>query len=448
MGVPRAGPKTTMTSRADPDAHRPLTRQDARTLALASLGGALEFYDFIIFVFFTAVIAHLFFPPDMPDWLQQMQAFGIFAAGYLARPLGGVVMAHFGDLFGRKRMFTLSVFLMAVPTLLMGVIPTYHDIGYLAPVLLLALRMLQGAAIGGEAPGAWVFVAEHVPPRHVGFACGLLAGGLVAGILLGSIMATAINLIYAPAEIAAWAWRIPFVVGGIAGFVAMYLRRWLRETPVFEAIRAAAETSEMPLKEVLRGHGRGTVISMLITWMLTAAIVVVILMTPTLMQKLHHIPAADTLMASVAATLILTVSCPLAGALIDRVGPLPVMLAGGLGLIGSTYALYLGTAANPALLLPLHALAGLFVGVIAVTPFVIVNSFPPAIRFTGMSFSYNVAYAVFGGVTPMVVSALMVSDRLAPAHYVAGVMLVGILTVMADGFRRVPRPAAMAEAAR
>lgn len=101
-----------------------LTRRDLRTLALASLGGALEFYDFIIFVFFTAVIGQLFFPPDTPDWLRQLQAFGLFAAGYLARPLGGIVMAHFGDRSGRKRMFTLSVFLMAIPTLLIGLLPT------------------------------------------------------------------------------------------------------------------------------------------------------------------------------------------------------------------------------------------------------------------------------------------------------------------------------------
>ena len=101
--------------------NRPLNRQDFKTLALAALGGALEFYDFIIFVFFTVVIGELFFPPDMPDWLKQVQTFGIFAAGYLARPLGGIIMAHFGDLLGRKRMFTLSIILMALPTLAMGI---------------------------------------------------------------------------------------------------------------------------------------------------------------------------------------------------------------------------------------------------------------------------------------------------------------------------------------
>ncbi len=149
------------------DTNRRLNRQDYKTLTLAALGGALEFYDFIIFVFFAAVVGDLFFPADMPEWLRLVQTFGIFAAGYLARPLGGIVMAHFGDLVGRKKMFTLSILLMALPTLAMGLLPTYASIGIAAPLLLLLMRVLQGAAIGGEVPGAWVFVAEHVPaPAH------------------------------------------------------------------------------------------------------------------------------------------------------------------------------------------------------------------------------------------------------------------------------------------
>ncbi|MFA7299917.1 MAG: MFS transporter, partial [Sideroxydans sp.] len=172
------------------NAATPAPPSRGRTLALSALGGALEFYDFIIFIFFAAAISQLFFPPDMPDWLRQVQTFGIFAAGYLARPLGGIIMAHFGDLFGRKRMFMLSIFLMAVPTLTIGLLPTYAVIGIWAPLLLLAMRVLQGAAIGGEVPGAWVFVAEHVPPRHIGFACGTLTAGLTGGILLGSLVAT------------------------------------------------------------------------------------------------------------------------------------------------------------------------------------------------------------------------------------------------------------------
>src|ERR1700676_1075208 len=136
---------------------RLLTAHDYRTLALAALGGALEFYDLVIYVFLAPVIARLFFPADMPDWLRLLQTFGIFSAGYLARPLGGIVIAHFGDIHGRKRMFTLSILLMAIPTLLIGCLPTYHTAGVAAPLLLLMMRILQGVAIGGEAPGGWVF---------------------------------------------------------------------------------------------------------------------------------------------------------------------------------------------------------------------------------------------------------------------------------------------------
>jgi MFS family permease len=176
--------------------NQPLTIAERRTLSLASLGGALEYYDFVIFVFFTAVIGKLFFSASLPDWMRQLQTLGIFAAGYLARPLGGIVMAHFGDTRGRKRMFTLTVLLMAIPTLLIGVLPTYRSIGVAAPLLLLVMRLMQGMAIGGEAPGGWVFVAEHARRGQVGFAVGLLSSGLSCGILLGSLVATAVNMVF------------------------------------------------------------------------------------------------------------------------------------------------------------------------------------------------------------------------------------------------------------
>ncbi len=178
-------------------------------------------------------MGELFFPADIPEWLRQVQTFGIFAAGYLARPLGGIIMAHFGDLVGRKKMFTLSILLMAVPTLAIGLLPTYASMGILAPLLLLLMRVLQGAAIGGEVPGAWVFVAEHVPARRIGIACGTLTAGLTVGILLGSVVATIVNTSMTQQALHDWGWRIPFLLGGAFGLVAMYLRRWLQETPIF-----------------------------------------------------------------------------------------------------------------------------------------------------------------------------------------------------------------------
>ncbi|CAH1668622.1 MULTISPECIES: MFS transporter [unclassified Chelatococcus] len=417
---------------ADAVAPRPLTRGDAKTLALASLGGALEFYDFIIYVFFAVVIGKLFFPPDMPEWLEQLQTFGIFAAGYLARPLGGIILAHFGDKTGRKRMFTLSIFMMALPTLIIGVLPTYESIGYAAPLLLLVMRVFQGAAIGGEAPGAWVFVSEHVPQNRVGLACGLLTGGLTGGILLGSLMATLINYVYTPGEIHDFAWRLPFILGGVFGFVAMYLRRWLHETPVFEAMRARkALVEDLPLKQVLRGYRPAVVVSMLVTWMLTAIVVVVILMTPTLMQRLHGLPALTTLVASIAATLGITLSAFAVGAFIDRFGLVKVTLAGGPFFIITAYALYMGTAINTDYLIPLSALAGLGAGLINVVPYTMVRAFPDNVRFTGVSFSYNVAYAIFGGLTPVAVQLLLVTDPIGPIHYVAGATVIGVVAIVA-----------------
>lgn len=418
---------TVPSSTAQPS--RPLTRNDYKTLSLSALGGALEFYDFIIFVFFAAVVGKLFFPADMPEWLRMMQTFGIFAAGYLARPLGGIIMAHFGDLLGRKKMFTLSIFMMAVPTLIMGLLPTYAQIGMWAPILLLLMRVIQGAAIGGEVPGAWVFVSEHVPARHIGYACGTLTCGLTAGILLGSLMATLINSIYTPIEVSDYAWRIPFLVGGVFGLLSVYLRRWLHETPVFAELQLRkALAEEVPLKSVLRDHRGAVAISMLLTWLLSAGIIVVILMTPTILQgSTFGFPAAVALKANSLAIVFLSLGCIASGALADRIGAGRVFLFGSLGLLICSWTMYHTLAANPDWLFPMYAVTGLFVGVIGAVPYVMVKAFPAVVRFSGLSFSYNLAYAIFGGLTPMVVTLMLKSSPMAPAWYVAILCVLGML---------------------
>ena len=404
-----------------------LTRNDYRTLTLAALGGTLEFYDFIIFVFFAAVISKLFFPHDMPDWLSQAQTFGIFAAGYLARPLGGIIMAHFGDLFGRKRMFMLSILLMAVPTLAIGLLPTYAVIGIWAPLLLLLLRVFQGAAIGGEVPGAWVFVAEHVPKRHVGFACGTLTAGLTGGILLGSLVATAVTRSYSPAELLADGWRVPFILGGVFGLVSVWLRQYLHETPVFKEMQERQQLAdELPLKKVVREHRPAVILTMLMTWLLSAAIVVMILMTPTLVQKLFAVPAMVALQANSIATLFLSAGCIVFGVLADRFGAGRVLVAGCMSLGACSWLFYQQMSVVPERIYALYALCGFFVGVIGVIPSTAVRLFRPAVRFSGLSFAYNVAYAVFGGLTPVVVSLLLPLDAMAPAHYVVALSVIGV----------------------
>lgn len=409
----------------DQDA-RPLNRQDYKTLALAALGGALEFYDFIIFVFFAAVVGALFFPPDVPEWLRQVQTFGIFAAGYLIRPLGGIVMAHFGDRSGRKRMFTLSILLMALPTLAMGLLPTWETLGIAAPLLLLAMRLLQGAAIGGEVPGAWVFVAEHVPERRIGLACGVLTAGLTLGILLGSLVATLVNSLLTAGEVQGWGWRIPFLLGGVFGLMAMYLRRWLQETPVFVELQQRKMLArELPVKAVVTRHRKGVVVSMLLTWLLSAGIVVVILMAPTWLQQQAAITPARALQANSVATIMLCCGCLLAGLAADRFGAGKTFIVGSLLLALCSALFYHLTLSHPHGLFLLYGLVGLSVGVVGAVPFVMVRAFPPEVRFSGLSFSYNVSYAIFGGLSPIAVTLMMGISPLAPAWYVLALALMG-----------------------
>jgi MFS family permease len=421
-----------------------LTRNDHRTLWLATLGGILEFYDFIIFVFFANIIGQLFFPPGVPDWVSQFQAFGIFAVGYLVRPLGGVLMAHAGDLRGRKRMFTFSIFLMGLSTLGIGLLPTYATVGPLAPVCLLLLRIGQGAAVGGEVPGAWVFVSEHVDRSRIGIACGLLTAGLTAGILLGSLVATGLNVLMPPEQVTQYGWRIAFVLGGAFGLVSVYLRRLLSETPVFEELKARkALAAELPLKAVVRDYRPAIILSGLLTWMLSAAIVVTILMTPALVEKAYHVSRIESLQANCLATLALTAGCILVGWLTDRFGPARILLVG-CPLFGiAAYQLYASVRINPALLMPLYAIAGFTVGIVAVVPYVMIEAFPARIRFTGVSFSYNIGYAIFGGLTPLLVSWLLQFDPLAPAHYIGAVSLLGLgvgIFLFSKGSPANPRP--------
>ena len=408
-----------------PHATPALSRAQLKTLALASLGAALEFYDFVIFVFFAATMGALFFPADMPEWLRLVQTFGIFAAGYLARPLGGIVMAHFGDLSGRKRMFMLSILMMAIPTLLMGLLPTYAQAGVLAPILLLLLRIMQGAAIGGEAPGAWVFVSEHVPPRHRTLACGALSAGLCSGILIGSLVARATDAMFDQADVLAWGWRLPFIVGGVFGLLAMVLRRQLHETPVFTELRARrALAAELPLKTVVRDHAGAVLLAMLLTWLLTAAVVVTLLMMPTLLQGLG-VSRADALAGNTLAIFATVLANLAAGWLADRFGPGRVLVLWSASL-GAAFWLFYGNALAGAYSPALYVVAGASVGLTALVPALAVGGFPPQVRFSGLSFAYNLAYAIAGGLTPVLLSLAIRDNPAAPMQYIAAMAVLGI----------------------
>ena len=406
--------------------------KDRRTLGLSSLGGALEFYDFVIYVFYAKIISELFFPAGLSPFWAMLNTYGIFAAGYFFRPLGGVVMAHFGDLLGRKKLFSLSILLMALPTLMIGIMPTFESIGYAAPLLLLLMRVVQGIAIGGEIPAAWTFVSEHVPEKKVGFANGILTASLSLGILLGALMSLWISLQFTESQILDWAWRIPFIVGGVFGLIAMYLRSYLKETPVFQAMQAQKQLSKaLPVKQVLAEHKIAVGIGMLLTWFLTACVVVLILTMPNLLTTQFGYSRSQAFSLQSLAIVMQMLGCILAGVLADRFGAGRVMLVGAI-LVASLAGIFyqsLGHASHNTIFM-LYMLLGLSSGTVGMVSYALVKMFPAQIRFSGISFSYNLAYAIAGGLTLPVVQWLSLYSNIGAMYYIWVVCLASVFTAL------------------
>jgi nitrate/nitrite transporter NarK len=398
-------------------------KEQYRVSGIVALGGCLEFYDFAIFLFFTDVIGQQFFPVGMPSWLMTVQTWGLFAAGYLFRPLGGIVLAHFGDLFGRQRVFAFSILLMAASTLGIGLLPTYQAVGIIAPFALLFFRILQGIAIGGELPGAWTFVTEHVPPRRVGLVCGIVCGGLTLGILLATSVAAGVTSTFSLDDTQQWGWRLPFLLGGVFGLAGMKLRRMLNETPVFTNLRRRRMlVPELPLRVVLRTEGRGVVRSVFVTWILSSVVVLTI-MLPMTLHGTYGIDKESALCAASISTAFLALGVVIGGALLDLIGAAKFYLIFAVLLIGAAFCYYNMAGATVTELNVLAGIVGLTGGVCAGTPYVMVSSFPARVRYTGVSFAYNVSYALFGGVIPLIINSLSPMGPLAHVLYFSVIAL-------------------------
>lgn len=388
---------------------RTLNKKDIKILGLSSLGGTLEFYDFIIFAFFSNYISKNFFPENLSPFWQLFNTYGIFAAGYLARPLGGIVMAHFGDKFGRKKMFMLSILLMVIPTFAIAFIPPYESIGYLCIVILMLIRIAQGVSIGGELPGAWIFVYEHSPRGQRRTYLGFLTASVVGGILLGSIVFLIMHKLYTQEELYEWAWRIPFFLGGIFGLISIYLRKFLSETPIFEQMKKEKVLANFPLKEVFKKAKIGIVVSMLITWVLTGCIVVMILFIPKYMAEILKIDTALQTYLQMGGIFLISLGCVISGILADKIGIFKSCIIFSLlfGLSCVFYFHFLYNVNTDIILAGIfYLLACLFGGVMNFCPLIMSEVFESKTKFSGLSFSYNIAYAIAGGLTPQLILLL------------------------------------------
>lgn len=417
-----------------------LTLQDAKTLSLSSLGGALEFYDFIVFLTFASTLKVLFFPAES-ELIATMMTYLTYAIAYFVRPLSGVVLAHFGDLIGRKKVFMFSLFMMAIPTLCIGLLPTFESIGYFAPALLLTMRILQGVALGGEVPSAHVFVTEHVSRNRFGIANSSIAAGLTFGVLIGHFVSTMMSVSFTQEETLNYAWRIPFILGGVLGLLAVYLRRYLQETPVFLEMQKHKKLHEgMPMKTILKDYREQTFIATLSTWLLIAGVVLVLLAPNLMKSDVFGMDVSFVNKIALIATFMNIIGSLAAGILVDRLGLRKVLFSFALLLAITSFVFFnaLGSADLTRVGL-LYAIASFFLGIVACVPMIIIRLFPAEIRLTGMGFSYNIGNAIFAGLTTFLVP--IIAEHFHPmfiAYYILFLCTLGVFLSVYLGKKSLP----------
>lgn len=412
-------------------AARPISH--ARLIAACTIGNALEFYDFVVFSFFARTIGALFFPAQDAT-AQLLLSFATYGVGFFLRPLGGVVLGAYADRRGRKRATVLTLMLMAAGTGMVGLAPVYATAGVYGALIVLAGRLLQGFSAGGEVGASTTLLAEHAPAHRRGFfgAWQLASQGL--GVLVAAVAAFAVSSALSPADIAAWGWRIPFLLGVSIVPVGLWLRRALAETHANDTDERTRSVSSLSValrqfpSRLLAGVG-------LVIGGTAANAVIVLYMATYAVTQLHMTPTAG-LLAGVTGGFVTLVGAPIGGVLSDRIGRKPVTLVAYLLILLFIYPAFLALNAHPSLAALLASVAGLAVlnAVGGATVIIsLAEIFPTEVRATGMSLVYALGVAIFGGFGQFIVTWLIqaTGNPVAPAFYVMACAVVTIVSLAA-----------------
>jgi MFS transporter, MHS family, proline/betaine transporter len=377
----------------------PTAAKTRRAVAAAVIGNVLEWYDFAVYAFVAIYISRQFFPAgdEVSALLSTFLAYGL---GFLARPLGGIVIGRIGDTRGRKAALLLTILLMAIGTVLIGVLPGFATIGYLAPLLLVVARLLQGFSAGGEWGSSTAFIVEWAPPAERGYYGSFQQTSVVTGLLLGSGVAALLNTVMTPADMGSWGWRIPFLLGGIIGPVGLYMRRTIDETPAYARMTAtpapAHETREAWL---LAGRAFGFTI----VW--TVCFYILLNYMPTYTQKFMSLSASQALWANTIGLFVLVAAIPFMGKLSDRIGRKPLLLACCAAFVVLPYPIFsfLVSGASYGSLIVVQILFAVLISMFSGPgPAAIAEIFPTRTRSTWMTSGYALAVAIFGGFAPYI----------------------------------------------
>ncbi|MEM7443980.1 MAG: MFS transporter [Pseudomonadota bacterium] len=402
-----------------------------RNIVGASIGNVMEWYDFAVYAYMAPILGDLFFPSDDP--LESLiGAFGAFAAGYVSGPIGAVIFGHIGDKIGRKAMLLVSILMMGLATTAIGAMPVDANIGWAAGAGLVALRMLQGIASSGEYTGSLAFVCEHAAPKRRGFAASFILVGANVGFLLGGAVVALITAAFSDAAMNSWAWRLPFLIGGIVAIMGLFLRAGLSEPPTPEDYQPP---KRLPLIVAFRDYWRemlkvgGLALTVNAGFYLIYVYILSYLITVTQM--------AEEVATEINIICLLIMSIlPIGFAMLsDRIGRKPVLIIGNLGILALTYPLFilLDNSAFLPVLLGQVGFAVVFSWIWGANSAVQVEVAPRAVRATVMTIPVNIVSSIFIGTIPLVATYLVqeTGDFYAPAFYLMGLSVLTLIAVIA-----------------
>lgn len=400
-----------------------------KIVTASMVGNILEFYDFTLFGFLSPVLAPLFFPASDP-LTSLIAALATYGVGYFMRPLGAVFFGYLGDKYGRKKSLSISIILMSIPTILIAFLPTYEQIGILASISLILLRLLQGFCTGGEYNGAGIYVVENVNIKKAGFFGSLITISSGIGGVLGNFVSSIVTLPAMPS----WGWRLAFLMGGWIGLIGLYIRTKLPDnnTQALEINRK--KNSKTPLWQAITGQFRSVICTIGIAAFSGAMYNISFTYTSVFLSTHANWHISDSLRLMSLGTIVYIIAVPFFGYLADKLGNKKVMLVGGIStflFIYPLFSFFLSATTLYQIIIIQICLALLSACFQAPMNAYMARLFPVNVRYSGLAFSYSIGMALFGGSTPMICSLLIKSTGLPimPAFYIICIAILGICAV-------------------